>query len=66
MDYTLHAGKELSVQERMKHKKRKGTTSQGDGTDRRDGERELADGVLVNPPKHPYIASTSSPTACKR
>lgn len=49
-------GKELSV---VKHKKRKGSTS-------RERERKLADGVLLNPLKHPYIASTSSPTACKR
>lgn len=62
MDYTLHAGKRAFCLREDEAQKEKGKYKPGDSRDR---ERKLADGVLLNPLKHPYIASTSSPTACK-
>lgn len=60
MDYTLHAGKRaLCLREDEAQKEEKGKYKP-------ERERNLADGVLPNPLKHPYIASTSSPSACKR
>lgn len=52
LDYTLHAGKRAFLFERVRESER-------------EGERETAGGLLLNPLKHPYIASTSSPNACK-
>lgn len=49
--------------ERMKHKKREREAQAG----RLEGYGEkVCERALLNPLKHPYIASTSSPSACKR
>lgn len=54
---------ENSLREDEAQKKEKGKHKLGD---LKDMERKSANGALLNPLKHPYIASTSSPSACKR
>lgn len=55
-------GKELFYLREDKVQKEKGEYKLGD---LKDMERRPAGGVLLNPLKHPYIASTFSPNACK-
>lgn len=55
-------GKELFYLGEDEVQKEKGEHQPGD---LKETQRRPAGGLLLNPPKHPYIASTSPTNACK-